>query len=89
MITVSGDYSFLNQSIHYSFQFPKQGGAVSGGFNGVCQGSITGNYAGGEGENVNGDVSGDCSVAFIKQPVKATYAGKVFLKEGKVDVNYA
>lgn len=84
-----GTYQGFGQTITYTFQFPAQGGQVSGTFTGTsCDGMVDGVYDGGEGGIVKGNIKGNCKLLIIPIPLSATYEGKLYPSKGKVDINY-
>lgn len=88
MITISGEYTYMKQGVHYSLIMPKAGGDISGTFSGLCNGSIGGQYGGGEGGSIKGKTSGDCSVAFLHQPLNITYSGNIWPNQGKLSLDW-
>lgn len=89
IITTTGSFSYLGQGVNYTLSFPKNGGDVTGSFDGLCNGSANGNYTGGDGGHVEGNVSGECVVlGFIKQPVDVKYWGNIWLKQGKINLEW-
>ncbi len=89
VVTRSGEYSYSGHSLRYSLTVPRDGGDINGAFSGVCEGPITGKFAGGEGGNVEGSAQANCRVVIFNYNLKATYTGKLYLKEGKVDINWS
>lgn len=84
----SGEYSYSNYTLKYTLRIPKNGGDISGYFSGVCTGPITGKYEGGEGGKVEGRAEANCKIVILKYDLKATYSAKLYLKEGKADINW-
>ena len=87
-VTASGEYTYLGQSITYSFNFPKNGGTVSGSVGGVCNGPVTGKFEGGNGGKISGKISGSCGVGILSQNIQADYSGKAYLNTDKIDINW-
>ncbi len=88
LVTRSGEYSYSGHTLKYVVTVPKGGGNINGTFSGVCEGPIKGKFAGGEGGNVSGDAKANCKVAIFSYNLKANYEGKLYLKTGKVDLNW-
>lgn len=86
-IKVGGIYSYFNQNISYSLNFPTTGGDVSGDVTGLCQGKISGKFAGGEEGKIEGNAKADCKMSFITEPLEVNFNGKVSPKDGKMDLN--
>ncbi len=84
----SGEYSHSGYSLKYTLRVNKNGGPITGEFKGVCVGPITGEFKGGEGGDIEGSAQANCKVAIFSYNLKVTYAGKLYLKEGKVDLNW-
>lgn len=88
IVTRSGEYSYSNYTVRYEISVPEKGGPITGSVSGVCEGPITGNFTGGEGGNIEGQAEATCKVAIFSYNLKVNYTGKLYLKEGKVDVNW-
>lgn len=88
VVTRFGEYSYSGYTLKYVLNIPKNGGEISGAFSGVCEGPINGSFAGGGGGNVSGDAEANCKVAIFSYKLKANYTGKLYLNEGKVDINW-
>lgn len=88
IIKISDSQSYYGNTIEYSIEFPRKGGAVKGFFRGTCNGIITGNYAGGDGGNIDGNATGECNILFLKPKINITYQGNVFLGDKKITVNW-
>lgn len=86
-IKVGGVYSYFNQNITYSLSFPTTGGDVNGDVTGLCQGKITGKFLGGEEGKIEGVAKADCKISFVTQPLEVNFNGKVYPKDGKMDLN--
>lgn len=89
VVTRSGEYSYSGYTLKYSLNVPKNGGDINGQFSGVCNGPIIGKFAGGSGGNIEGSTQANCKVAIFSYNLKVTYTGKLYLKMGKVDINWA
>ncbi|MBI3486189.1 hypothetical protein HY025_04615 [Candidatus Daviesbacteria bacterium] len=87
-VTKSGEYNYSGQSIKYIVNFPKQAGKITGNLSGTCSGPIDGNFDGKEGGQIEGKVSASCQVAFLKQDFVVNYSGKLYLKDGRADLNW-
>lgn len=85
----TGEYSYSGYTLKYALNIPKDGGAVTGSFSGVCEGPITGNFDGKEGGKVVGQAQANCRIAIFNYNLKAAYDADLYLKQGKVDVNWA
>lgn len=89
VITTSGEYSYLGQGVTYTVSFPKNGGDVHGSLGGMCHDSfINGKFEGGDGGKIQGTIFAWCGIAFLQQRVIANYTGNVYLKDGRIDVNW-
>lgn len=88
IITRSGVLTYSGQSVNYTINVPKDGGQFTGSVSGVCQGSLTGNYDGGEGGKINGQLNPSCGIAFVRQTFNINFDGKLYLKQGKIDLNW-
>lgn len=88
LVVREGEYTYSGYSLKYSLSVPKNGGDINGNFSGVCEGPIIGYFAGGEGGDIKGSAQVDCKIAFLSYNLKATYTGKLYLKQGKVDLNW-
>ncbi len=88
VVTRSGEYSHSGYTLKYTLNVPKSGGDINGAFSGVCNGPIIGKFAGGEGGNIEGSAQTDCKVAIFSYNLKVAYIGKLYLKEGKIDLNW-
>lgn len=84
----SGEYTYSGYTLRYTLRIPKDGGAVDGNFSGVCEGPITGSFDGKEGGKVTGEAKANCKIAFFSYKLKAAYDANLYLKLGKVDVNW-
>jgi|SRR3989338_1896631 len=82
----SGEYSYQGYTLKYTVNLPKEGGAITGNFSGVCEGPISGEYDGKE--IINGEAQATCKVAFLSYNLKAKYSGKLYLNEGRADINW-
>ncbi|MBI2338392.1 hypothetical protein HYU95_04375 [Candidatus Daviesbacteria bacterium] len=89
IVVRSGEYSYSGYTLKYTLNIPKKGGAVTGNLSGVCEGPITGNYDGKEGGKAAGEAQANCRIAVFTYNLKATYDANLYLKQGKVDVNWA
>lgn len=89
MVTRSGEYSYSGHVLKYTLTVPQKGGDINGSFSGVCEGPITGKFAGGNGGNIEGSAQAKCSIAIFSYNLKVNYTGKLYLNEGKVDINWA
>lgn len=89
LVTRSGEYSHSGYTLKYTLRVNKDGGPITGEFKGVCVGPIIGKFTGGEGGNIEGQAQANCKVAIFSYNLKANYTGKLYLKEGKVDINWA
>lgn len=87
-VTRSGQYSYNGYTLKYIVNVPKRGGPITGNFEGVCTGPITGKFAGPEGGKVEGEARANCKIAIFNYNLKAVYSGKLYLKQGKLDVNW-
>jgi hypothetical protein len=63
--------------IHFSMQYPNNGGKISGTISGDCNGTITGNYDGSATNMLYGSGSASCPMEFISIPVSISYSGKL------------
>lgn len=88
IITRSGKITYSGQSVKYSINVPKNGGQITGYVSGVCKGSLTGNYDGIEGGKISGKTSQSCGIGFIRKTFNITFNGKLYLKQGKIDLNW-
>lgn len=88
MVIRSGEISYSGQSVKYSINIPKNGGDITGSISGVCTGDITGTYDGIEGGKVSGEANPSCGIAFLRQTFNISYDGQLYLKQGKVDLNW-
>jgi len=70
---ISGEYGGENKSVTVTLTFPLEGGTVTGGFSGDCDGNIKGSYAGGGG-TISGTGKGSC--AFVI-PASGSFSGTV------------
>lgn len=86
--TISGNYSYLGQDLHYKAGFPKDGGEVTGEVNGLCNGSTHGIFGGGEGGKIEGKLSADCGIGFIRQKVGVSYNGKLYPQKRLMEINW-
>ena len=81
MIESSGIFHFSDHQIKYIFTTHKAGGPISGSLEGVCQGSPTGKYEGGEGGKIEGTFQAQCSAGpldLINVEIKAKRVNKSF-----------
>lgn len=62
------------RTVTISITFPLEGGAVTGSFEGDCDGSIKGTYAGGTNGAISGTGKGSCGFIF---PASGTFSGTV------------
>lgn len=88
IVTREGEYSYKGYALKYSINVPQKGGTISGSFSGVCEGPITGTFDGKEGGKVEGEAKAICKVAILTFDLKAKYDGALYLKTGKVDINW-
>lgn len=89
IITTSGEYSYLGQGVTYTVSFPKNGGDVHGSLGGLCHDSfINGKFEGGDAGKIEGSLFAWCGIAFIQQRMTASYVGNVYLKDGRINVNW-
>lgn len=88
LITRSGEITYSGQSVRYIINVPKNGGLVTGSISGVCEGGISGNFDGGEGGKISGHANPSCGIAFVRQTFNVSFNGQLYLKQGKVDLNW-
>ena len=88
VVTRSGQYTHKGYTLGYTLSVPKEGGEFSGSFNGTCEGPITGQFEGGEGGKIEGEAEARCKVAVFSYDLNATYKGKLYLNEGKAEINW-
>lgn len=88
IVSRSGQYSYSGYTLKYTVNVPKDGGEVTGSLDGVCKGPITGKFEGGEGGSVEGSAKASCGISFITYDLEAKYNGKIYLKEGKIDLDW-
>lgn len=86
-ITISGSYSYLGKDVKFTASFPVGGGAVTGSIEGLCWGSITGNYAGGEGGRILGTGEVTCGIGLLKPKGTGRFDGDVYPKQGKAIIH--
>lgn len=88
MMTKTGEMEMFGQKVRYTLSFPKEGGDITGKFDGSCEGVVTGVYSGEETNDINGKLSGNCLLGIVEQPLEVNYTGKANLGEGKLDITY-
>lgn len=88
MVNRSGEFSSSGQTVRYSLRMSKNGGEITGNITGSCEGPIKGSFEGGEGGKIEGKAKASCGIAFIRQNIEVNYSGKLYLKEGKADLNW-
>lgn len=88
IITRSGKYDYQNYQLRYTLHIPKDGGAISGEVSGVCNGPILGDFDGKEGGIVKGVAQANCKIAVFSYHLEGRYTGKLYLKQGKVDLDW-
>jgi len=71
---ISGEYDGDTKSVTVTLTFPLEGGAVTGGFEGDCDGNIKGTFVGGNGGAISGTGKGKC--AWIL-PASGSFSGRV------------
>jgi hypothetical protein len=94
-ITAVGYYPISDSSnFKWILNVPKSGGPVSGSMEGACAGPITGYFntpdSNGEGK-ISGGLTGSCQLVPslpIQTDVKSSFEGIVYLKTGKIQLNY-
>lgn len=87
IVTRSGEYSYSGQTLKYTVNIPKDGGKVTGHFNGVCSGPIGGFYGGGLSKTVQGRASATCPILLSKK-LTASYTAHLDLENGKVYIDW-
>ncbi|MCL5784290.1 MAG: hypothetical protein M1142_02975 [Patescibacteria group bacterium] len=88
VVVRTGEYSYQGHTLKYTLRIPKNGGPITGDFSDACEGPITGTFDGQEGGNVTGKAEANCKVVLFNYNLKATYNAKLYLKQGKVDINW-
>lgn len=88
IIVRSGEYSYSGYTLKYTLRIPKDGGKVTGNFSDACEGPITGNFDGKEGGKVTGEAQANCKIVLFTYKLKANYEAKLYLNQGKVDVDW-
>lgn len=87
-VTKSGEYNYAGKSINYTLYFPKNGGEITGSIDGSCSGPITGTYDGKDGGDITGTLNATCFFAFIEKSFQIDYSGKLYLEEGRADLDW-
>lgn len=77
-IQIQGSYSYIGQSINYSFSVPKKGGSFSGSVQGACVAQVNGNYEGGDGGKISGNATGSCNMFGIKAQGSTGFSGHLY-----------
>jgi hypothetical protein len=80
---ISGEYGGETRAVNVHLTFPTEGGAVTGSFDGDCEGNIKGTYAGSNGA-ISGKGNGSC--AFI-MPASGEFSGTVNESSKSVSVS--
>lgn len=88
LITRDGQYTYNGQTLRYKVSIPLDGGKVTGQFNGICNGPITGTYKGPPSFAVDdGSAKVTCPILLYKK-LSATYIAHLNLKEGKAFIDW-
>lgn len=82
MIALSGEETYRGKGVKYSMTFPESGGPIEGSFHGLCDGSLNGNYEGGDHGRAEVRAEGKCNVSFIEKKIKVNYTGTINVHEG-------
>ena len=88
MVKAAGTYSFENRSVNVVMEFPQDGGTVKGSLDGDCNGTIDGQYAGGEDGALTAKADANCGIAFFTINATADLLGKVSLIQKKIAVTF-
>lgn len=86
-ITVRGTYSYFGQKVNYLFLVPRNGGSFSGAISGACQAQAGGNYEGGNGEKISGNVSGSCNMFGVNIKGSTPFSGKLYPDSKTVELD--
>ncbi len=87
IITRSGQYTYSGQTLKFIVNIPKSGGEVSGKFNGVCSGPITGHYNSGPAQSIEGKASATCLILLNKK-LSVNYIAHLNLEKGKAYIDW-
>ena len=77
-IYVQGTYSYVGQAVKYLFLVPKMGGSFSGAISGACQAQAGGDYEGGNGGKIFGNVGGSCNMFGIQVKGSTKFNGRLY-----------
>lgn len=87
-ITISGEETYLGKGVAFRLSFPRDGGSIDGSFSGLCKGSLSGKYEGGDHGKAKIHADGNCNISFIKKAVEVDYTGQVNVSDGNTSGNW-
>lgn len=85
-ITARGTINKNKYSANITLHFFEEGGAVTGEFDGTCEGNISGYYDGGDGGTISGTAAGSCNPFFVPVPASGTFSGTVNMQNKTVPI---